>query len=261
MKKIFAIILLLFLFAFIALAQSETNIDSLIIQGKQQLKQAGNIWQESDLLQARAYFERLLADTSKPWLVHYYIGLADYRLVSYYFSAQDKDKSKPFIEDGIQQLQQCLELREDFAEAHSLLSSMYGNKIAVNPLTAMTLGPKSGKEMDKAMKLEPKNPRNYLIEAWSAYYTPKMFGGSKEKAKSYFEQAIAYFDSFEVTDPILPDWGHDEAYAWLGMTQMEAEEFEAAKTNFDKALEINPEYGWVKYVLLPDLQKKMTVQK
>ena len=42
---------------------------------------------------------------------------------------------------------------------------------------------------------------------------------------------------------------------------MEAEEFEAAKTNFDKALEVNPEYGWVKYVLLPDLQKKMTVQK
>lgn len=261
MKKTLVIILLLFLSPFVAIAQSETNIDSLIMQGKQQLKQATNVWQEGDLLQARAYFERLLSDSSKAWLVRYYIALVDYRLVSFYFSKQDKDKSKPFIDDGIDQLKQCLESKTDFVEAHSLLSASYGNKIAVSPFSAMTLGPKSGKEMGKAMELEPNNPRNYLIAGWSAYFTPKLFGGSIEKAKNYFEQAIAYFDSFKVTDPILPDWGHDEAYAWLGMAQMEAEEFEGAKTNFHKALEINPEYGWVTYVLLPDLQKKMQVEK
>jgi tetratricopeptide (TPR) repeat protein len=261
MKKAFVIIMLMFLSPFITIAQTETDIDSLIILGKLQLEQAENIWQETDLLQARAYFERLLTDPSKTWLVHYYIGLTDYRLVSFYFSTQDKDKSKPFIDDGIDQLQKCLESKADFAEAHSLLSASYGNKIAVSPFSAMTLGPKSGKEMGKAMELEPKNPRNYLIAGWSAYFTPKLFGGSKEKAKNYFEQAIAYFDSFKVTDQVVPDWGHDEAYSWLGMAQMETEEFEEAKANFNKALEINPEYGWVKYVLLPDLQKKMLAEK
>ncbi|UCE06394.1 MAG: tetratricopeptide repeat protein, partial [bacterium] len=193
--------------------------------------------------------------------VHYYIGLVDYRLVSYYFSKQDKDPAKQFVDDGIDHLQQCIESKENFAEAHSLLSSLYGNKIAVSPFSAMILGPKSGKEMGKAMKLEPNNPRNYLIAGWSAYFTPKLFGGGKGKANNYFEQAIAYFDSFKVTDPLLPDWGHDEAFAWLGMAQMEAEDFEEAKLNFNKALEINPEYGWVKYVLLPDLKKKMTAEK
>ncbi len=261
MKKTFAIILMLSMSPFISIAQTETNIDSLIIQGKQQLQQASNKWKNADLLQARAYFERLLMDGSKSWLVRYYLGLVDYRLVSYFFSKQDKDQSKQFIDDGIDQLQQCIESKEDFAEAHSLLGSMYGNKIAVNPFSAMTLGPKSGKEMEKAMELEPKNPRNYLIAGWSAYFSPKLFGGGKEKARTYFEQAITFFDSFKVTDPLLPDWGHDEAYAWLGMAQTEAEEFEAAKTNFNKALEINPEYGWVTYVLLPDLQKKMLAEK
>ena len=84
-----------------------------------------------------------------------------------------------------------------------------------------------------------------------------MFGGGKGKAKNYFEQAIAYFDSFKVTDPLLPDWGQDEAYAWLGVTQMENEEFEASKINFNKALEINSAYGWVNHVLLPQLNTKM----
>lgn len=257
MKKTLVIILMLLLSPFIAIAQTESNIDSLIIQGKQQLQQATSKWTDADLLGARAYFERLLMDGSKNWLVRYYIGLVDYRLVSYFFSKQDKDQAKQFIEDGINQLQQCIESKEDFAEAHSLLGSMYGNKIAVSPFSAMTLGPKSGKEMGKAMELEPKNPRNYLIAGWSAYFTPKLFGGSKEKGMNYFEQAIAFFDSFQITDPTLPDWGHDEAHAWLGMAKMEAEEFEAAKTNFDRALEINPGNNWVKYVLLPQLNSKM----
>ena len=255
MKKIIALFLILLLIPMLSFSQ--TDIDSLIIQGKQQLQQATNKWTNADLLQARAYFERLLMDDSKSWLVHYYIGLVDYRLVSYYFSKQDKDQAKQFINDGIEHLQATIDSNENFADAHSLLSSLYGNKIGINPLLGMTLGPKSGKEMEKAMELEPKNPRNYLIAGWSAYFAPKMFGGGKEKAKNYFEQAIACFDSFKVTDPLLPDWGHDEAYAWLGMAQMEAEEFEAAKLNFDKALEINPGYGWVSHVLLPQLNTKM----
>jgi len=261
MKTIFTLLLFFLLIPFLSFSQNEIEVDSLVIPGKQQLQLATNQWTDADLLQSRAYFERLLMDGSKSWLVHYYIGLADYRLVSYYFSKPDKDQAKQFIDDGIEHLLATIDSNANFADAHSLLSSLYGNKIGINPLLAMTLGPKSGKELEKAMELEPKNPRNYLIAGWSAYFTPKMFGGGKDKAKTYFEQAIAYFDSFQVTERLMPDWGRDEAYAWLGMAQVEKEQFEAAKKNFDRALEINPEYGWVKYVLLPDLQKKMTAEK
>lgn len=261
MKSTITLILFLLLTPFLSFSQTEINIDSLIIQGKQQLRQATDKWTEADLLQARAFFERLLPDPSKAWLVRYYIGLADYRLVSFYFSKQNNETAQKFIEDGIDQLQQCIESRANFAEAHSLLSSLYGNKIAVSPFSAMTLRSKSDKAIGKAKELEPNNPRNFLIAGWSAYFTPKIFGGSREKAKKYFEQAIACFDSFKVTDPLLPDWGHDEAYVWLGMAHMKDEEFEAAKTNFNKALAINPDCGWVKHNLLPSLQKKMTPEQ
>jgi tetratricopeptide (TPR) repeat protein len=261
MKKIFIPCLFVILIPVILSAQSEALIDSFIVKGKQQLHHALNTWKEQDLLSARAFFERLQTDPTYSWLIHYYIALADYRIVSFYFSQQNQEQAKKYIDDGIEHLQSCLEMKDDFAEAYSLLSSLYGNKIGTDPQLGMTLGPKSGVMMAKAMKLEPQNPRTQLIAAWSAYFTPKMWGGGKDKAKEHYEQAIAFFDSFKVTDPLLPDWGHDEAYAWLGMAQMEAEEFEAAKTNFNKALEINPEYGWVKYVLLQDLQKKMAAEK
>ncbi len=257
MKKRVVVCALIVLVPIFVLAQSETTIDSLIIKGKQKLHQAVNVWEEQDLVAARAFFERLQTDPTYPWLIHYYIALADYRLISFCFSKKDKDKVKQYIDDGIEHLKACLELNEDFAEAHSLLSLLYGNKIGTNPLLGMTLGPKSGIEMEKAMELQSHNPRTHLIAGLSANFTPKLFGGGKKKAKIAFQKAIAYFDLFKLENPLLPDWGHEEAYAWLGRIQMEEEEFESAQVNFDKALEINPNYGWVRYVLKPELKRQM----
>ena len=261
MKKFIITSLLIFVIPILSYSQSENNLDSLIIHGKNKLHFSLHRWAESDLLNSRAYFERLLMSQPDSWLVHYYLGLADSRLVSFYFSQDDKEKVKRYIDDGIKHLRLVIEKKEDFAEAHSLLSSLYGNKIGTNPMLGMTLGPKSGMEMGKAMSLQPKNPRNYLITGWSAFFTPKMFGGGKKKAKKNFEFAIAYFDSFMVKNPILPEWGKEEAYAWLGLVNTEFNEFEAAELNFSKALELNPDYGWVSHVLLPDLKKKVSEAK
>ncbi|MBC8185991.1 hypothetical protein H8E88_33320 [candidate division KSB1 bacterium] len=261
MKKVLMLSLLIFCIPAIGSSQSDSNLDSLIIQGKKQLHFSLHKWTESDLLNSRAYFERLLMSQPDSWLVHYYIGLADSRLVSFYFSQNNKENAKKFIDDGIKHLRLANEEKEEFAEAHSLLSSLYGNKIATNPLLGITLGPKSGMEMGKAKTLQPKNPRNYLIAGWSAFFTPKMFGGGKKKAKKNFELAVAYFDSFIVKNPTLPDWGKEEAYAWLGQVNTELKEFEAAEMNLKKALEIKPEYGWVSHVLLPDLKKKVSAEK
>ena len=215
MKKLIIFWSIILLLPVVTQAQTEASIDSFIIKGKQQLHQALNTWTEPSLLAARAFFERLQTDSTYPWLIHYYIALADYRLVSFYFSQQHQENAKKFIDDGIEHSLTCLNLKADFAEANSLLSSLYGNKIGADPMLGMTLGPKSGTMMAKAMKLEPHNPRTQLISGWSAYFTPKMWGGGKDKARKHFQQAIAYYDSFKVEDPLLPDLGHEEAYAWL----------------------------------------------
>lgn len=258
-KMILGLVLVIFL-PTLAFAQGAASIDSLIIAGKAMQARALNVWTEQELMQARAYFERLLNQPEKTWLIRYYIALADYRMVSFYFGKGMKDQAKSFVEDGIEQLEAGLELQNNFAEAHSLVSALYGNKIAFKPLQAMSLGPKSGLAMTKALKLAPDNPRNYLISGWSAYFTPKMFGGGLEKARTHFQKAIALYDSFTVSELTLPDWGHAEAYAWLGLLQARQKEWDAARKNYAAALALNPDYGWVKAVLLPDLEKKSLKQ-
>jgi len=261
MKKIVLMILLLVLMPILIYSQSGPSIDSLIIQGKNYLRLGFNSWSEKDLLNARAYFERLSISYPDNWLVHYYLSLADYRLMSFCFSRPKMNEATKFIDDGIEHLLTATKLQKDIADAFSLLSSLYGNKIATNPMLGMTLGPKSGLAMAKAMQLEPNNPRNYFIAGLSAYFTPKMFGGGKDKAEENLRCAIACFDSVKVDNPLLPDWGYEEAYAWLGVLQMEQEQLSQAADCFAKALAINPQYNWIIYALKPELDKKVSEQK
>ena len=84
-----------------------------------------------------------------------------------------------------------------------------------------------------------------------------MFGGGKDKALEHIQDAIVYFESFEPDMPILPTWGYDEAYTFLGMIHMDQEDFVEAKKSFEKALEINPNNAWIQFDLMPKLVEKM----
>ncbi|MCI0515338.1 tetratricopeptide repeat protein [candidate division KSB1 bacterium] len=258
--KTLSFTLLLICLSNLLYSQTPTLPDSVFIRGQQLLAQAVNQWQETKLLEARAYWERLNQPGPQQWLVHYYISLADSRLISFYFSKKNTELVKRYIDDGIEHLQQGLKQNERFAEAHSLLSNFYGHKIGTNPLLGITLGPRGSQEMDRARALESKNPRTYLIAGWSAYYTPALFGGGLEKARVYFQQAIHAFPEFQSPTPILPDWGEAEAHAWLGLVHQKNGDYASAQTQFEKALALNPDYTWVKYVLLPALKEKKLTQ-
>ena len=78
-----------------------------------------------------------------------------------------------------------------------------------------------------------------------------MWGGSKERAIEGFQRAAYLFAQEKPTDPIHPVWGHSETYAWLGIAYMDRDEENSAREAFEKALEIDPDNGWVKYDLLP----------
>ncbi len=256
MKKITFTFFVFLLVPFLLHAQTE--IQEPILKGNEMLRQAFNNWSDTDFLKSRAYFERLfnISEEQDSWLIHYYIGFSDWRLSTFYIQ-QDKDRALQFVDEGIDHLEQCIELKSNFADAHNLLASLYSNKIGLKPILGMTLGPKSGLQIGKAMKLDESNPRNYLIAGISAFFTPKIFGGGKDKAKEHFEKAIACFDTTNVSGQELPDWGHEEAFAWLGLVHSEQGELIEANNSYLKALKINKDYSWVSEVLLPNLQKKL----
>ena len=235
--------------------QMITGPDSLLLKSKQVLNESINAWDEGAMLNARAQFERLLNIDSTSFLCHYYIAYADYRLASYYHAQQDNDKIDKVVDNAIDHLQKALDLNPDFADGYAMLSSMYGEKIAVSPLKSVYFGPKAGSAMSKAVEIEPDNPRSYLMDGTGKYYTPKLFGGGVENANQSLQKAIECFKTYKPKSDLYPDWGEREAYAWLGIIAKDNGDPEQARKYYNQALAVDSDYGWVKYNLLPELDK------
>jgi tetratricopeptide (TPR) repeat protein len=243
MKKFTFLGILFFLSINLLLAQP--SIDKIILDGKKQLVAGTNVWNEETIMNARSLFERLKMQKDKLDLVHYYIGLADYRLAARYFLNQDP-KAQQYLDDGIKNLELALKKNKKLADAHALLSSLYGQKISMDPALAMTLGPQSWTSMDNAMKLEPKNPRVLMLKAMSTYFAPEQFGGSKPNGLKEMETAIATFRNEKLDNPLLPDWGIEDALMMMATWKMEGGDNETASKLIEETLKINPNFGWAK---------------
>lgn len=229
-------------------SQNNNQIDELIIQGKALVQEGFTKLDGGILIKARAHFERLLQQNQMPWLIHYYLGYIDYRLNLYFQSKNDNDSSIKYLDDGIQHLKKSIQLKEDFAESHALLSILLGQKISTDPSLGMQLGPEAGFELQRAQQLDKDNPRVAFISAMSTYFTPPEFGGSKIRAIEEMKEAIHLFEKQKTEDPRLPDWGHAEAHLWLARFYIQENQWERAQIYLEQALKIEPDSQFAKIV-------------
>ncbi|MXX67848.1 MAG: tetratricopeptide repeat protein [Gemmatimonadales bacterium] len=182
-------------------------------------------------------------------LVQHYLGYALYRLATLRFDA-DPDGALAILFESESSLLRSVEL-EPIPESHALMSSVLGRQI-VSDETAMSLSMRSGAEMRRAVQMGPRNPRVKVLEGISAFHTPSMYGGGYDIALDRFLAAVALFEEDAPESP-LPAWGRAEVYAWLGQTYVALRMPEEARAAYERALEIEPSYAWVRDTLLPAL--------
>jgi tetratricopeptide (TPR) repeat protein len=228
-----------------------------IIRARTILYEAIQTFDQKKMIEAESLFERILSADSKIWIAHYYIALADEN-ISHTFYSNNK-KREQYVNKGIEHLESCIKLKKDFSEAYILLAGLYGIKIGFDRFSVISLHSKISAALNKAKKLEPDNPRLYLVRGRSSFYTPEIYGGGIKKARNEFNKALELFPKYKIEKEIYPDWGHDEVYSYLGQIAVQEEQFEQARFYYSKSLEINNNNSYVKYKLIPLLEKAMTV--
>jgi tetratricopeptide (TPR) repeat protein len=244
--------LLLFLGAGVVQAQPA---DSLIVRGQRLLTRGYRAGDVGAIQQARAAFDRATASQAHAGRAHYYVALADYRLVA--LLQDDEDARDRFLDDGVKHAEAAVARRSGDGEAYALLASLYGWKAAGGMLSGMRYGPKSSRAMSRATDLAPASPRVVLLDAIGTYNKPSLFGGDKEAALEGFQRAARLFEQEEAAgakaDPLAPRWGHADAYAWMGLAHAQAGRPNAARAAYERALDVAPDFGWVRDVLMPRL--------
>lgn len=237
--------------------QSDSSEKERFISIKEDMQAAVDSMNKKKLIQARYAMEDFTGSSDKniQKLACYYIGYAAYRLNTQ-FADINEDQKEQYLNEAEKQFRKSIKIDPSFAEGHAMLGSVYGMK-AAGFFSGMKYGPKANNATEKALKTGPNNPRVHMVNAIGLMNKPSMFGGSTEGAIKEFKKAAKLFKSFEPANKLMPDWGHAENYAWLGQAYEQKEQYIEAKKAYKQALEVDPNYQWVKHVLMPQLEEKL----
>jgi hypothetical protein len=216
MKKLFILGLssLLMLSAF---AQSEKYLAAM----KDKVAAIDTVRNADELLKLAAAFERIGDAEKTQWQPYYYAALATAN--AGYTLNGDKapaDKTDPLADKADVLIAKAEALSKDNSEIYAVKKMIaYLHFMPDAQSRYMQYSPMATAALQKAQKLNPENPRVYLLQAEDKYFTPEQFGGSKTEAKKLFEQALAKYDAFKPATPVDPVWGRSIAQYFLSQMQ------------------------------------------
>jgi tetratricopeptide (TPR) repeat protein len=206
-----------------------------------------------ELRAARTLLDAALAlHPNDPMLLHYK-GFEAFREASQLYSGNRQSAIPVLMREAATDLARSDSIRS-MPESHALLASVLGSMIGADPSLGPTLGPDVQDHMNAAMTSGARNPRVWLLSGISTIYTPAEYGGGLSKAQTQLERAVELFTSDHPIPP-APSWGRAEAYAWLGQVLQKQGKSADAVVAYNRALALEPNYAWVKYVLLPSVKR------
>jgi tetratricopeptide (TPR) repeat protein len=198
------VLTVLFALTLMASYAQENRYEQAMLHALEKLNQASTI---GEFTEAANIFERIAQTESSEWLPLYHAAHT-YLIIG--LTEQDVHKKDPYFDKAQQLLFHALSIAPDESEIYALQAFIYPGKITVDP---MGRGPellgKMNEAIDKAISLNPENPRSYYLRAVTLLHMPEAFGGGKAVAKPIFENAQQKFDHFKPRSPIWPNWGKE----------------------------------------------------
>ncbi len=173
-----------------------------------------------DWVDITAAFERIAEAEKNQWLPYYYASLG--YLMSGYMSLGDNlfvnntEKTDPKADAAQKALDKAISLSKESSETWVIKKMIISLRMLGDVMSrAMTAMPEATEALETAKKLNPDNPRVYLLEAQDKFNTPVEYGGSKEEAKKLFDKAKDLYATFKPESSIHPKWGLSQVNYWL----------------------------------------------
>ncbi|WP_342087351.1 hypothetical protein [Dyadobacter sp. OTU695] len=158
-----------------------------------------------------------LGNTEKTeWLPYYYAAFCNAKIG--FLLQDDGEKIEPYSVRGEAQIKKSESLAKGdgkvLSEIYVVQAMIYRTKVFISPMTmGRQFGPLSDQFLKKAQKLDAGNPRAIYLEAWTKYYTPKLWGGDKDLARELAGKAIRNLSA--TTFSVMPHWGKAESEVLL----------------------------------------------
>ena len=146
------------------------------------------------------------------WRPRYYQAYGNIRLG---FMTENDEQQDKLFDQADANIQQARKLGADESELQVLQAYVYQGRIMVSPmLRGMKFTGMVQESLNKAEKLNPANPRVYLLRGNDLYFRPAMFGGGAEAARPHYERARKVFAAAQPA-ALAPSWGEQQVLGIL----------------------------------------------
>jgi tetratricopeptide (TPR) repeat protein len=207
------------------LAQAPLTIDQRAT-GARELENGRSTLDIKTLLASRESFQRCTRIEEKDSVCNYDLARCEFYLAKAEVLQKNQEAADKWEDAAIADVQHAIALNDRSADAHALLSDLYGSKIH-GMISGMHFGPKANTEIQRAFQLDPNCPQAFTVIGRKYLYSPSVFGGDIEKAIDSFKKATAI-------DP-----SNDEAFVWLAIAYRKKGEVERAHQALSVALHLN----------------------
>lgn len=202
---------------------------------------------------ALVLLDRALTVTPDDYLLLHYSGYTLYRQANTSVRNQAKDLAITQFQQADSLLQRSAKLHA-LPETYALLASVAGHLAALDPSHAETHGMASNDFGSRAAKLGPSNPRVALLRGTGALYGPPEYTGGPKEAERQLQRAHDLFAQDAPGAP-LPSWGRAETSGYLALARHALGNDVGARVAAEEALKLAPNYKFVRYKILPMLDK------
>ncbi len=220
MKKAF-----LFFALFLGMLPSFAQSDKYLKAMQEKVAAVDTLFNAEALRDLSASFERIADAEKTQWQPYYYAALAQVNAGNLIFVKNQGNPAElqklDLMADKAEQLVGKAEaLSQNNSEIYPVKKMVASLRMMVDPSTRyMQYGPLAQQALETAKKLNPDNPRVYLLEGQDKFFTPEQYGGSKEEAKKLFEEALKKYEAFKPASAIDPNWGRGTAQYFLSQVQ------------------------------------------
>ena len=206
MKKI---IFSLSIITFFSLAADAQEVDKYTRVMEANVVAVDTVRKSDELIALSASFARIADAEKTKWLPYYYAALTQVN-AAYFMGMENMkaDKTDPIADKAEGMISKADALSPNNSEIYLVKKMIASLRLMGDPMNRyMEYGPKADEALQTAIKLNPENPRIYLLQAQDKYFTPEQFGGSKTEAKALFETANKKYMVFKPESSIAPNWG------------------------------------------------------
>ncbi|HEV7508848.1 MAG TPA: hypothetical protein VGS07_28470 [Thermoanaerobaculia bacterium] len=235
------------------------DAESHLVAAKPKLMSADYRADLAELARLREELAPLADDPALGYLAHYWAGFASWRMaINGVNRRMDTQDVKAHLERAGADFEASVRQREDFADAHAAAALVYSWLAGFHPNDPAAMQEQLQKSkglLKRARELEPNNPRVLWAVGATYLFSPPAYGGSVERAVETYRRMLEVSGATNADSP-RPDWGKPEALMSLAFAylQQSPPDVAAASEEARAALRLQPEWSYVRDVLLPQIE-------